>query len=57
MNYPFWQLYDFHTSVDQRIEVWSNGPFMKIAFDMPILWENLVKQFVDGLEESSIYFL
>ena len=24
---------------------------------MPILWENLVKQFVDGLEESSEYFL
>ena len=23
----------------------------------PILWENLVKQFVDGLEESSEYFL
>ena len=30
---------------------------MKIAFNMPILWGKLVKQFVDGLKESSVYFL
>ena len=47
----------FHTSVDQRIEVWNNRPFMKIAFNMQIFWGNLVKQFVDSLEESSLYFL
>ena len=35
----------------------ENGPYMKIAFDMPILWGKLVKQFVDGLKESSVYFL
>ena len=27
---------------------------MKIAFNMQILWGNLVKQCVDGLEESSV---
>ena len=56
-NHHFWQWDDFHTSVDQRIEVWNNRPFMKIAFNMQIFWGNLVKQFVDGLEESSLYFL
>ena len=34
----------------------DNGPFMNIAFHVPILWGNLVKHFVDGLEESSVYF-
>ena len=54
-NYPFRPWDDFHTSFDQRIEVGRNGPFMKIAFNMQILWGNLVKQCVDGLEESSVY--
>ena len=56
-NHHFWQWDDFHTLVDQRIEVWNNGPFMKIAFNMLIFCGNLVKQFVDSLEESSLYFL
>ena len=30
---------------------------MKNAFNMPILWGSVVKQFVDGLKESSVYFL
>ena len=30
---------------------------MKNAFNMPNLWGSVVKQFVDGLEESSAYFL
>ena len=31
---------------------------MKIAFNMPICsWGSVVKQFVDGLKESSVYFL
>ena len=30
---------------------------MKIAFNMLIFCGNLVKQFVDSLEESSLYFL
>ena len=54
-NYPFRQWDDFHTSFDQRIEVWRNGLFMKVAFNMQILWGNLLKQCVDGLEESSVY--
>ena len=29
---------------------------MKVAFNLPILWGNLVKWFVDGLKESSVYF-
>ena len=30
---------------------------MKIDFNMQIFWENLVKQFVDSLEQFSLYFL
>ena len=31
--------------------------FHENLFNMPILWGNLVEQFVDGLEESFVYFL
>ena len=30
--------------------------FHENLFNMPILWGNLVKQFVHNLEESSLYF-
>ena len=30
---------------------------MKIDFNMQIFWGNLVKQFVDSLEQFSLYFL